>query len=48
MQLGIPPQKEPIGSFNPTTFESDRLEYYCEQVARCWDELPEWLRRKNV
>ena len=46
MQLGIPPHREPINSFSPSDFTSSRLEYYCDQVGRCLDELPEWLRSK--
>ena len=39
MQLGIPPEKEPIIG-TQEDFRSNRLEYYCQQVVRCWAELP--------
>ena len=44
MQLGIPPEREPISAFQSDTLNSNRLDYYCDQVGRCWDQLPDWLK----
>ena len=45
--LGIPPNIEPILSFEDRDFVSDRLDYYTNQTKACITELPSWLKSNS-
>jgi hypothetical protein len=46
--LGIPPNIEPVISFEGDEFKSVRMDYYIKQVRDCIKELPTWLKSNHV